>query len=244
MMRSALAALACLLAMPAGAQGMLEGRAIVTGMDERSRPKGVRTGLREVLARVAGDPNMAGDPRVDSLDVDGMLLSFAYVDRMGHLPRQDEQGSRDRPYDLYTYWDPAAVRDALRSLGSAPWPLAERPVVTVRVRVAPRVGEPFVLAPDTDVDERHRAALLAAGGRFGVVLRIDPAPDRSDAGPGTAFLDGTMNWRDGEGWQAEWALDWEGRTRAWNVAGVSFDEAYRNGVGEAARQMSMYWANR
>ena len=236
------AALACLLAWPAWGQGMFEGRAIVTGMDGRSRPAGVRAGLREVLARVAGDPALLRDPRVEALDADGMLQSFAYVDRMGHLPRGDEQGSRDRPYDLHTHWDPAAVGDALRFLGRAPWPVAERPVVAVRVRVEPRVGEPFTLAPDTDGDERHRAALLAAGTRFGLVLRIEPGA--GDAGPGTALLDGTVRWRDGEGWRAEWALDWEGRGRAWDVSGVSFDEAYRNGVGEAAGQMATYWLNR
>lgn len=230
----------CLLAFPALAQGAFEGRAIVTGMDGRSRPGGMRAGLREVLARVSGEPGLAMDPRVDQVNPAPLLLAFAYVDRMGDMPRQDEQGSRDRPYDLLTQWDPAGIEDVLRALGSAPWPMAARPVLAVRVGVVPRAGGAFVLAPDTDVDERHRAALLAAGRRAGLVLAVGA----SQAPAGSALLEGTLAWVDGEGWRAEWSLDWDGRMRAWDVRGVSFDEAYRNGVGEAGRQMALYWRNR
>ena len=234
---AAACAVLCCLALPAAAQGFFEGRAIVTGMDERSRPQGMRDGLREVVVRVSGSPGVGLHPLLDSVDLGSLLLAFAYTDRMGTLPRQDEQGSRDRPYDLITQWDPQGIADLLRAMGAGVWPAAARPVLQVRARVEPRVGGPFVLAPDTDVDERHRAALLAAGQRFGLVVRVDPF-----AVPGEgAVLDGTLRWVDGAGWRAEWAVAWDGLRRRWDVDGVSFDEAYRNGVGGAVEQMEHYW---
>ncbi len=224
------------LAGPAQAQGFYEGRAIVTGMDQRSRPDGLRAGLAQVLARVAGDPALLDDPRVAALDPGPTLVGFAYLDRMSDLPRQDEQGSRDRPYDLVAQFDPAAIAAALRGLGRTVWPEAARPVLTVAVSVTPRVGDAFTLAPDTDVDERHRAALLVAGARFGMALRIDAAP-ALDA----RALRGALAWEDG-GWRASWSILASGRTQEWTIAGVGFDAAYRNGVGGAARALSAEWA--
>lgn len=241
----ALALLAGLACGPAWGQGMFEGRAIVTGMDGRGRADALRAALMEVLARASGDPGVAQDPDARAIDPAPMLRAFAYLDRMSDLPRQDEQGSRDRPYDLVAQFDPRAVDAALRGLGRSVWPDAARPVVAATVRVRPRVGEPFTLHADTDVDERHRAALLAAGARYGLVLRLDP-----EAGPLAAWgpapaLSGVLIWEEGAGWRADWAFDGGvlggvsgGSPRAWSVSGVGFDEAYRAGVGGAARALS------
>lgn len=223
-----------LLAAPAHAQPFHEGRAIVTGTDARMRDGGMRQGLRQVLARVAGDPALETDPRVDALDLAPLLLSFAYTDRMGLLPRQDEQGSRDRPYDLLTQWDPLGVAGVLGTLGLRAWPAEARPAVAVRVRVAPRVGGTFDLTPDGDVDERHRASLWDAGARYGLVLRLG-------APPGPATLDGALRWVDGEGWHASWRLQYPAGSAQWEHGGGSFDEAYRNGVGEAVKLLATEW---
>ena len=237
------ALLVLLTATPATA-AFYEGTAIVTGTGEAGRDAALRTGLREVLARAAGMPDLLGDSRVDQVAMPPILQGFAYVDRMGDLPRHDEQGSRDRPYLLHSFWNPAGIDAALAQLGAGRWPLEARPPVVVRVTVTPRSGPAFTLAPDTDVDERHRAALLDAANRWGLTIRVGPSPS-GQAQPGTAALTGTLEWSEGEGWRAAWSLDWENRSREVSrVSGVSFDAAYRDGLGGAAGQMALYWRNR
>jgi hypothetical protein len=52
--------------------------------------------------------------------------------------------------------------------------------------------------------------------------------------PGTLPLNGTLRWSEPDfGWVGEWRLSWQGRDRAWRIAGVSFDEAFRDAMGGA-----------
>jgi uncharacterized protein len=46
-------------------------------------------------------------------------------------------------------------------------------------------------------------------------------------------------WVDRElGWATQWQMDLQGRTRRWRVRGVTFDEAFRHGIGGAAQILS------
>ena len=223
----------------AAAAGLYEAQVIVTGTDGRSRPEGLAACLAQVLAKVSGNPAVADDPRVARLSAPALLRSFAYLDRMSDQPKHDEQGTRDRPYDLVARFDPAAVDDALRGLGLRPWPLP-RPEVAADIRILPRQAPPMRLQSDTDQDERHRAALLAAGERFGLEIALRPASGiAAPISTGAATLAGELAWSDADaGWSGSWRLSWAGRDWIWQVRGVSFDEAYRNAVGGAAAILS------
>src|SRR6267154_2442105 len=49
-------------------------------------------------------------------------------------PTRDEQGTRDRPYDLIVDFDEKKIDDLLKALGLKPW-LSHRPVIAVFVEM-------------------------------------------------------------------------------------------------------------
>ena len=229
MRTAALILLAALHGGPAAARSLYESSTIVTGMDARSRPDGFRRALAQVLAKVAARPALETDERLTGLDPGSLLRGFAYLDRMSDIPRHDEQGSRDRPFDLIVQFDPAGIDRVLRAWGEAPWP-EPRPPLVVRIEIRPRRGTPTMLRADTDADEPHRAALLAAGERYGADLLLPAAADGRDPPPDAPVLSGTLRWSDADaGWVGEWSI----RDRRWSISGVSFDAAYRDAVGGA-----------
>ena len=184
------------LATPARADALYSASVIVTGMDARSRPSGLRAALGQVLAKVSGDPALAGDPRLAATDPAPLLRALAYTDRMGDIPRHDEQGSRDRPYDLTAWFDPPGIDAVLRAWGHRPWS-APRPPLRVEITIVPRTGPPMPMRADTDSDEQHRTALLAAAARFG----LDPVLPLALPTPITAtgpVLSGTLRWSDAD----------------------------------------------
>lgn len=229
-----------LLATPAQASGLYEASTITTGMDGRSRPTSLADCLAQVLAKVSGNPALLDDARVAALGpaADGMLAGLAYLDRMSDEPKHDEQGTRDRPYDLLARFEPAGIDAALLGLGEAPWLTSRnRPSVSADVAITPRDGPAMPLRADTDPDERHRAALLAAADRFGIPVLLRPM--LGPAPVADATLHGSLIWQEAAaGWVGAWSLTWQGREHAWRVAGVSFDEAYRNAMAGVAAILS------
>ncbi|WP_436643509.1 hypothetical protein [Microbaculum sp. FT89] len=85
-----------------------------------------------------------------------------------------------------------------------------------------------------------REALAEAADRFGLRVALPRADgkngeDRDDFLP----LSGQLVWDPGSlGWTAHWRLEAPDGARAWSIRGVSFDAAFRNGVGGAARILS------
>ncbi len=219
---------------PAPAASLYEASTIVTGMDARSRPDGLRRILATVLARAGGDPDLAEDPRLATLDPMPLLRGFAYLDRMSDIPRHDEQGSRDRPFDLVARFDPDGIDAVLRGWGARPW-AEPRPALVIRIGIQPRRGAPFPLRADTDPDERHRAALLAAARQFGVDLVLPAVLDDPPVPSGAPVLSGALRWSDADaGWNGIWSLGDE----TWSSTGTSFDAAYRAALGGAVRRLS------
>ena len=227
-----------LLATPAAASDLYSAVTIVTGMDLRGRSTALNRTLAAVLAKASGNPAWLTDERAEAIDARGVLLSFVYTDRESALPKHDEQGTRDRPYDLLARYDPAGVDDLLRGLGDVPWP-EPRPTLVVDVTITPRGSAPTAMRADTDRDEPHRAALLEAAGRFGLSLLV-PASIAPFHVPETLpVLHGTMTWSDtAPGWVSEWRMEWNGVARTWGIRGVGFDAAYRDAAGGAVRLLS------
>jgi hypothetical protein len=234
-----------LLAGSARASGLYEATVIVTGMDARSRPAGLGTALAQAVAKVSGNPALLDDPHVAALAplAPSLVESMAYLDRMSDLPHRDEQGTRDRPYDLQVRFDPAMLDSLLAGLGEIPWRV--RPALAVAIRIEPRNGPTLLLHADTDPDERHRAALLAAADQAGlqVVLPLEaPLLEVTGAVPllrqPDLVLRGSLSWQEGTGWAAQFTLPWHGRQHAWGVDGVGFDAAYREAMRGAARVLS------
>jgi len=56
---------------------------------------------------------------------------------------------------------------------------------------------------------------------------------------GDALLTGTLVWTEAAlGWTARWHLAWRGREHRWRVSGVSFDDAFRNGIDRTVAVLS------
>lgn len=233
-----------LLAAPgAAAAGLYESTTIVTGMDARSRPDGLMRALRQVLVKVSGNPAWLDPALHDKAGIAGTtpgdaVQSLIYLDRFTNLPKHDEQGTRDRPYDLIARFDAAAVDTLLRKGGDKPWPLP-RPVLAVAIKVTPMAGPAFAMRADTDVDERHRGALLDAADRLGLEIALPAVLAPPPPPTGSITVEGNMVWSDTDaGWNSMWQVSIAGVAHRWEGRGEGFDAAYRTGLGGAAAVLS------
>ena len=242
------------------AADLYRSRAVVTGEGEAERARGFALCLEDVLAKVSGDPRLAHDPAVAAVTARAadLVAGFDYHDRMSGIPVHDEQGTRERPFDLTVTFDRAKIDAALRSLGRRPWP-EPRPVLAVLLAVRDAIAA-YVLAADGARGEGQREALQAAAERRGVVavlpgsallaaqhldaagLKALPPPRlaaAAKASGGEAALAGTLVWSEtAPGWTAHWRLSWHGKPHRWQIAGVSFDDAFRTGIDGAVAILS------
>jgi uncharacterized protein len=247
----------CSGAMAAAADDLYRAQAIVTGQGEANRIIGFAACLEDVLIKVSGAQKLAGDRRLAAYqsNAKGFVRAFSYHDQMSGTPTRDEQGTRDRPYDLIVDFDEKKIDDLLGALRLKPW-LSHRPVLAVFVEMQ-QGPKKYVVTADADQAAIQRESLLAAAARRGMSVVLPStaalAESRSNGAAfgtmtssalasvaarqgGEVVLIGRLVWVDRElGWATQWQMDWQRRTRRWRVRGVTFDEAFRRGIGGAAQ---------
>jgi uncharacterized protein len=235
-------------------------QAIVTGTGEVNRRLGLSLCLEDVLVKVSGDPRLIGDPRVVALakQANTLVAKFTYRDRFAHRPINDEQGTRDRPHDLTVTFVRAKIDAALATLGRKPW-TGTRPKLVVFLGVN-NGAVTYALAGDGERGREQReslgeaakklgfamavpntAALDAAGASYESLETLDPAKleAAAKAAGGELPLLGRLTWSDKAlGWIADWRIAAGGKTYRWQIRGVSFDDAFRNGMRGAAQVLS------
>jgi hypothetical protein len=254
-------ALACGGAMAGAQDDLYRAQAIVTGQGEANRLIGFATSLEDVLIKVSGAAQkLAGSHRLAAYKANAknLIRAFDYHDQMSGKPKRDEQGTRDRPYDLIVDFDARKINDALGELGLKPW-LSHRPALAMFVEMEQGSRE-FVITADAEQSALLRESLQAAAVKRGMPVLLPGAAALAKAGikgaelgtmPSSAFspvvaelggevaLIGRLVWDDSElGWATLWRLDWHGRTHRWQVRGTTFDEAFRRGIGGAAQILS------
>src|SRR5438105_3281757 len=227
----------CTMASAATVDDLYEARTIVTGTREETRVPGIAECLKDVLVKVSGDPRLIGDPRLAELSDHAVTFvrSYRYHDRMEGIPIHDEQGSRDRPYDLTVDFDPEKVDAALRTLGRKPWGAA-RPRIALFIAI--RVGDAaYVLADDGNFGRDQRDSLAAASWQMGVPIALPSEAALAAAGVsletlpkldlaqldnvvrrigGDLPLSGDLFWERGRGgWLAHWQLRSGNRIYRW-----------------------------
>lgn len=236
---------------------LYQATAIVTGTDVRSRPIGFAKCLRDVLVKVSGEPRLYGDPRVSALTAraDAFVASFSYVDRMAGRPVHDEQGTRDRPYNLTVRFIPERVDKALADLGERPW-RGTRPVVLPVLAV--RFGSAsYLLDAGGGAGAAQRAAFADEARDFGLTVRFPtdaelaawdvtmgafPSPHAAPP-PHAVLVAGTLEFQEAlPGWVGTWRMRWRGRDYPWGIRGVNFDEAFRDIVRGVVRVASGHGA--
>jgi uncharacterized protein len=257
--------LAAALAWSAGASAaaladLYRAQTIVTGQAEPNRSIGLAACLEDVLIKVSGALQLMGDPRLAAYKsrAADFVSTYHYHDQMSGTPTRDEQGTRDRPYDLIADFDATKIDDLLKSLDLKPW-LSQRPVLAVFVEMEQGTRK-YIVTADAKQSDLQRDSLLAAAAKRGVGIvlpdvaalttsKIDGAeltaiPSTTlapvAAGQGAqASLVGRLVWVDAElGWATEWRMDWQNRPHQWQARGITFDEAFRRGIGGAARILS------
>src|SRR5229473_5858120 len=159
----------------AGADELYEAQAIVTGQREPERLRAFPDCLEDVLVKVSGDPRLIGDRRLVPLKASAgdYVAAFRYHDRMSGIPVHDEQGTRDRPYDLTVSFDEAKIDSALRSLGLEPWKIPRpRLAMFIGVQNGPT---PYLLASDGERGLEQKLSLQAAAYKRGMSIVLPTA---------------------------------------------------------------------
>ncbi|WP_378945211.1 DUF2066 domain-containing protein [Mesorhizobium sp. ANAO-SY3R2] len=245
---------------PANASDLYTMRTVTSGTAEPRRAIGFAQCFRDVLVRVSGDQRLLDEPLVaeQASHAGDLVASYSFRDRLAGIPIHDEQGSYDRPHDLACVFDPAKLDAFLERLGRKPWLVRPRLVAAIAIR--DMKGAEYLLASDSrgGRDEDMRAALAAAADRLALPLVLPSLQQLSRAGivaDGTASdgrlgalatsagtdlaLSGKMVWSDAAlGWVADWRLASSGTVRHWEIRGVGFDDAFRDGVAGAAQVLS------
>jgi hypothetical protein len=234
-------------------------RAVVTGSDERNRPLGFRLCFEDVLIKSSGDPSILDDNRVEALasNAGQLVAEFSYRDRLEGMPKHDDQGTYDRPFFLTCRFDPNKIDDVLRLLGRKPW-LGSRPRLAMLLVVRGRKDD-AILTSDGAFDADMREALANGASRYGMAVSLPSAKTLQSIGmtaqtasnasegklariavlsDGDVPLFGFLDWSDSLGWTATWNLDVAGQHHHWTVAGVNYDEAFRNALRGAAKVLS------
>jgi hypothetical protein len=250
----------CTGTMATAAVDLYRAQAIVTGQGEANRIIGFASCLEDVLIKVSGAQKLEGERRLAAYKSNArdFVRAFSYHDQMSGTPTRDEQGTRDRPYDLIVDFDEEKIDDILKVLGLKPW-LSHRPVLGVFVEMQQGPRE-YIVTADSDQSALQRESLLAAAAGRGMTIvlpsvaalaksRINGAELSSMSSStlasvaaeqgGEITLVGRLVWVDRElGWATQWQVDWQGRSHRWQVRGVTFDEAFRRGIGGAAEVLS------
>jgi uncharacterized protein len=232
----------------------------VTGQGEANRMVGFAACLEDVLIKASGAQKLAGDRRLAAYksNAKSFVTAFSYRDQFSGKPIRDEQGTRDRPYDLTVDFEESKIDNLLKALGLKPW-LSHRPRLAVFVEME-QGARNYIVTTDGAQSDLQRDALLAAADKrgMGIVLpstaalaksNISGAALRTATFPalaplaaeqgGEVVLVGRLVWDDRElGWATQWQMDWGGRTHQWQIRGVTFDEAFRRGIGGAAQILS------
>lgn len=254
------ALICCTATMVAAADDLYRAQAVVTGQGEANRIIGFASCLEDVLIKVSGALKLAGDPRLAAYKskAGDFVKAYGYHDQMSGTPTRDEQGTRDRPYDLIVDFDERKIDGLLKALGLTPW-LSHRPVVAVFVEIE-QGARKYIVTADSGQSVAPREALLAAGARRGLTIVLPDvatlaksgidgaelakmpssalAARAAELGGGVALV-GRLKWDDSDlGWATEWQMEWRGRPYQWQLRDVTFDEAFRRAIGDAAQILS------
>ncbi|WOH65256.1 DUF2066 domain-containing protein [Bradyrhizobium sp. BWA-3-5] len=250
----------CASTMAAAEDDLYRAKVTVTGQGEANRMLGFAACLEDVLIKVSGAQKLSGDRRLAAYKskAKNYVTSFSYRDQFFGKPIRDEQGTRDRPYDLTVDFEESKINELLKTIGLKPW-LSHRPLLAVFVAMeqGPRK---YVVTLDGTQSDLQRDALLAAADRRGIFIVLPGAAALAKSSitgetlattPSSALapiaaqeeaeavLTGRLVWDDRQlGWTTQWQMEWAGRTHRWQVRGVTFDEAFRRGIGGAAQVFS------
>jgi hypothetical protein len=210
---------------------------------------GFAAALEDVLIKASGAQKLSGDRRLAAYKskAKDYVRAFSYRDQFFGKPVRDEQGTRDRPFDLTVEFEEGKIDDILKALSLKPW-LSHRPSLAVFVEIRQGPNN-YMVTTDGPQSDLQRDSLLAAADKRGMDIVLPsteafarfpppPAAFAAELG-GEAALFGRLVWDDQElGWTTHWEMDGHDQAYRWQMRGVTFDEAFRRGIGGAAQILS------
>jgi uncharacterized protein len=258
-----LAAVSLAPVLPEGAQAepiidLYRARVFVTGERPETRDPALLQGYRDVMVKVSGDPRLLADKRLDENFRPDVVHTYSYRDLMAGIPKHDEQGTRDRPFEITIDYEPDKIAAALAALDHKAW-YEDRPKVLLLIGVELGPSR-FIIADEGEPGSVQRQALITSARRYGLPIVFptramlegsglkaddlktpDPKalePLLKQAGADKLFA-GHMVFSDQVlGWIAKWQLPEGTSSYRWGIEGVNFDEAFRNAVRGAAQALS------
>ena len=251
----------CTMTVATAADDLYRAQTVVTGQGEANRVTGFAACLEDVLIKASGAVKLADDPRLAAYQsrAADFVRAYSYHDQMSGTPIRDEQGTRDRPYDLIVDFDEKKIGDLLKALGVTPW-LSHRPVLAVFVEMELGASRYIVTADAGLSAVAPRQSLLASSARRGMTIVLPDVAALAKSGidgaglvkmPPSALaartaelggevpLVGRLKWDDSDlAWATEWQMEWQGRPHRWQVRRPTFDDAFRRAIGGAAQILS------
>jgi uncharacterized protein len=241
-------------------ENIYQGKTIVTGQRDETRIPGFKRALVDALKKASGDPAISEDEVLAAIgsSVQTYVMSYSEHDRMADIPIHDEQGTRDRPFDLAVDFHREKIDGLLKTLGRSPW--ADARPETLVLLVVHFDANSYVLTSDEDLGIDQRDALIATAWQAGLPISLPTAAGVGRAGltpdalfPATAqyvevlrrrlgighLMVGSIVWKSGmRGWKAVWDFDAGGQIHHWQIQDVNFDDAFRSAMRGAAQILS------
>jgi uncharacterized protein len=210
----------------------------------------------DALKKVSGDPDISEDEVRAALagNIADYVKGYTERDRMEGIPIHDEQGTRDRPFDLTVEFYPGKIDALLKMLGAKPW-TGYRPRTLVLLAVHTDAMS-YILTSDEDHGIDQRDSLTSAAWQAGIPLLLPSGENLGKAklepaglfaasqqtleelkwnSKGDTVLMGSITWKSGmAGWHGEWSFTDANIVHRWTLKDVNFDEAFRSAMrGEA-----------
>jgi uncharacterized protein len=232
----------------------------VTGQRDETTLPGLERCFIDQMVKASGDPRLAENPEVIAMSKDSRfaIREYAYVDLYAGRPIMDEQGTRDRPYEMTVYYRPDKIAEALARAGKKPWG-KNRPTVMVVLKVQ-HIARNYVLTSHGETGDLMRESFALASYKYGVPIALVPGSLLEDAGLGYDTLSeqsldalqtlapkagadvvmfGSLVWEPKVlGWVANWHMGHQGESHRWKISSVNFDAAFRSALAGAAQILS------
>lgn len=239
--------------MAAQLEKLYEAQIPVLDQAAKTRKKGLRDALAEVLVRVSGDRAVLEQPAITSL----LAQPGRYVQQFGYRP-SPEDGAQV-PWLLWVRFDAAGLERTLRERGLPFWG-QERPETLVWIAVEQRGRREVIAEPEKSAVKNwlHTAAV-----RRGLPL-IFPLMDLEDSREvkftdvwggfmGTlhaasrryrpqAILVGRVHQGASGGWSATWSLHIQGSEKRWSASDNRLSAVTAEGIDWAADQLAAVFA--
>jgi uncharacterized protein len=234
-------------------ENLYQAKSLVTGQRDETRIPGFERAIVDVLKKRSGNPLITAEEVAKNIEgkIQDYVKSYTERDRMEGIPIHDEQGTRDRPFELTVTFHRYKIDELLKKMGSMAW-TQPRPRTLVLLTITTDAGSHILTEDDEDRDIDQRESFLAAAWQAGIPLVLPSMASLNEAGLTPVTLGnieatkikelnsandadvaiiGRIAWNSGmKGWLAEWKFATNGTIHEWKIDGVNFDAAFRNGM--------------